>query len=89
MVLFVVGGMRRNKGRDKDRDGRSLYESVDESSRGSNMAISHINLARPAGSSLEKRGGAIRSMARARVVEASEAPNGSHARNSTDQCRVK
>ena len=84
MVLFVVGGMKRNRGREKNRDGRSLYESVDESSCGPNMAY---QLGKAAGRHLEKRGlrGAIRSMARARVVEASEAPNGSRARNSKDQ----
>jgi hypothetical protein len=36
--MFVVGGMKRNRGREKNRDGRSLYESVDEASCGPKMA---------------------------------------------------
>lgn len=36
--LFVVGGMKRNRGRERNRDRRSLYESVNEASCGPNMA---------------------------------------------------
>jgi len=56
--------MKRNRGKAKNRDRRSLYESVDEASCGPNMAY---QLGKAAPVVWRKRGlcGAIRSMARA------------------------